>query len=235
MKNLVARHKCIIRFGSFLTLVFLVSCAGSPNRVHPDYESVRPIQYPESVPSQQHGSIYQPGISNGLFEDFRARQVGDILTVILNESTQAAKASDTSIDKSNSSTIDNPILGGAARTFGGNDYTLGFDLGSDSSFGGESASNQSNSLAGEVTVTVAAVLPNGNLYIQGEKWINLNQGDEYIRLRGIVRPADITSGNTVESARIADARISYSGTGAVAEANVKGWLSRLFSSPLFPF
>lgn len=218
-----------------LVIAMLTGCAGSPNRSHPDYAPARPIEYPESAPERQHGSIYQPGISNGLFEDFRARQVGDILTVILTESTQAAKSSDTSIDKSDTKTVENPILGGAARTFGGNDYTLDFEFGSSGSFAGESESNQSNSLQGDLTVTVAEVMPNGNLYIQGEKWIKLNQGDEYIRLRGIVRPADISSENTVESTRIADARIAYSGTGAPADANVKGWLSRLFSSPLSPF
>ena len=160
-------------------------------------------------------------------------QIAGALDTGTNSAKEGCLASDTSIDKSSSKTIENPVLGGAARSIAG--YDLEFDLGSGSEFSGESTSNQSNSLSGEVTVTVAEVLPNGNLYIQGEKWINLNQGDEYIRLRGIVRPADISSGNTVNSARIADARISYSGTGAVAEANVKGWLSRLFDSPIFPF
>lgn len=225
----------IYRYYLIVCIMLLASCAGSPNRSHPDYAPAKPILYPESAPERQQGSIYQPGVSNGLFEDFRARQVGDILTVILSEATQAAKSSDTSIDKSDTKSVENPVLGGAARTFGGGDYTLDFDFGSSGSFTGESESNQSNSLQGDLTVTVAEVMPNGNLYIQGEKWIKLNQGDEYIRLRGIVRPADISSNNTVESARIADARIAYSGTGAVAEANVKGWLSRLFSSPLFPF
>lgn len=224
-----------LRLGLVIAAVFLTGCVGSPHRSHPDYAPVMPIEYPQSEPANQQGSIYQPGVSTGLFENFSARQVGDVLTVILSESTQAAKSSDTTIDKTDTNTIDNPILAGAARTFGGDDLSVNFDLNSSRSFEGESESNQSNSLEGEVTVTVAQVMPNGNLYIQGEKWIKLNQGDEYIRLRGIVRPADVSPSNTVLSTRIADARIAYSATGASADANKQGWLSRFFSSPLFPF
>ena len=84
-------------------------------------------------------------------------------------------------------------------------------------------------------MTVARVLPNGNFYVQGEKWIQINQGNEYIRLRGIIRPVDITTNNTILSTQVADARISYSGTGATAEVNQVGWLSRFFMSPLWPF
>lgn len=223
----------------FIYLIFVTAiisgCSVTQHRGDPDYAPAIPIQYPASNPADQNGSIFQPGISAGLFEDFRARQVGDILTVILNESTEAEKSSDTSIDRTDSTTIDNPILAGATRTFGGDELALNFDLNTDSEFEGESESNQSNSLQGEVAVTVASVLPNGNLFIQGEKWIKLNQGNEYIRLKGIVRPADITAANTIDSTRIADARIAYSGTGAVAEVNVRGWLSRFFSGPLFPF
>lgn len=82
---------------------------------------------------------------------------------------------------------------------------------------------------------VAKVLPNGNLVVQGEKWIKLNQGDEFIQLRGIIRPEDISPLNTVPSSLVADARISYGGTGIIEEANTPGWLTRFFTSPLNPF
>ena len=226
---------CLLCIYSIFVLVTITGCVGTHHKGSPNYAPAVPIQYPESNPADQKGSIFQPGVSAGLFEDFRARQVGDILTVILNESTEAEKSSDTSIDKSDSTIIDNPILAGATRVIGGDQLAINFDLENESAFEGESESNQSNSLQGEVAVTVAKVLPNGNLYIQGEKWIKLNQGNEFIRLKGIVRPADITAANTIDSTRIADARIAYSGTGAVAEVNVRGWLSRFFSSPLFPF
>lgn len=215
--------------------VVLLGC-NSPNRIHPDYAPMEAVpDYPEPPDIVPTGAILHADTRNMvLFEDLRARQVGDILTVVLAESTDAAKSSDTSVDKSNNNTIENPLLAGKLRTFEGSN-TLDFGLSSDNSFGGESASNQSNSLNGSITVTVAKVLPSGNLYIQGEKWIEINQGNEYIRLRGIVRPVDILTDNSILSTQVADARISYSGTGPGADANRMGWLSRFFVSPFWPF
>jgi flagellar L-ring protein precursor FlgH len=86
-----------------------------------------------------------------------------------------------------------------------------------------------------VTVTVAQVLPNGNLVVQGEKWITINHGDEFIRIRGIVRPMDIGPDNSVPSTKVADAQILYSGKGSMARAQRPGWLTEFFLSPLMPF
>lgn len=213
--------------------LLITGCAGPGFMDEGAYNAVRPVPPMPVAATNTTGTIYQPGSSLGLFEDFRARQIGDTLTVILNESTQAAKSSDTSIDKSNTSSITNPILAGATRDINGDN--LEFELSSERSFTGESGANQSNSLIGELTVTVAEVYANGNLYVQGEKWIKINQGNEYIRIRGIVRPADISPENTVQSTRVADAWISYGGNGALAEANNGGWLARFFASPIFPF
>ncbi|WP_313327993.1 flagellar basal body L-ring protein FlgH, partial [Stutzerimonas balearica] len=94
---------------------------------------------------------------------------------------------------------------------------------------------QSNSLSGSITVTVSEVLPNGILAVRGEKWLTLNTGDELVRIAGLVRSDDISTDNTVSSMRVADARITYSGTGAFADASQPGWLSRFFVSPLWPF
>ncbi len=219
-----------------LSCSLLFACSNSPRHVHPDFApSFAEQDIPEEPPVPATGSIYQDAQHNlTLFDDMRAHQVGDILTVVLAEATDAAKSSDTSLGKSNSAVIENPVLAGQLRTIG-TDSNLGFELGSDQSFEGESASNQSNSLQGSITVTVAKVYPSGNLYVQGEKWIQINQGDEYIRLRGIIRPVDISTNNTIMSTKIADARISYSGTGATADANRVGWLSRFFLSPIWPF
>lgn len=217
------------------TLMLLAGCNMLPQESDPDYapvEFVQDIAEQEAVPS---GSIYQSSRNLSLFEDVKARQVGDIVTVLLAEATNAAKTSDTTLDKSNSNSIVNPTLRAGADGLGSKDLELGFDLSSSSAFEGESASNQSNSLQGSITVTVARVLPGGNLYVQGEKWVHINQGNEYIRLRGIIRPEDIGSSNTILSTKVADARISYGGTGAPAEVNMVGWLSRFFMSPLWPF
>jgi flagellar L-ring protein precursor FlgH len=105
----------------------------------------------------------------------------------------------------------------------------------DSSFDGKGDSAQSNKLAGDITVTVAKRLANGNLLVRGQKWIAINQGKEYVRLQGIVRPIDIESDNSIASNKVADATISYGGQGALADANTKSWLSRFFDHPLMPF
>lgn len=217
-------------------ILLLSACSNTPENVHPDYASSEPPPpYPDAPVIAPTGGIYHDvGHNLVLYEDLRARQVGDILTVVLAEATDGAKSSDTALAKDNSTAIENPLLAGKLRDFGdGNN--LGFDLSSNSAFKGDSASNQSNRLEGSISVTVARVYPGGNLYIQGEKWIRINQGNEYIRLRGIIRPVDISTSNTILSTKVADARISYSGTGATADVNKVGWLSRFFVSPLWPF
>ena len=103
------------------------------------------------------------------------------------------------------------------------------------SFDGEGDSSQSNSLNGDITVTVVERFANGNLRIRGEKWVTINQGREFIRVSGIVRPYDIAPDNSIDSTRVADARIAYSGRGALAAANRMGFLSRFLNSVMHPF
>jgi flagellar L-ring protein precursor FlgH len=100
---------------------------------------------------------------------------------------------------------------------------------------GNGQANQSNSLTGSISVSVVEVLPNGNLKVRGEKRVSLNQGNEYLRVSGIIRPIDISATNTVSSSQLADATIMYTGDGAVADASRMGWISRSFFSWLFPF
>ena len=219
----------------------LGGCNTAPIR-DPAYSASYPVAFEQ--PQQAHsGSIYQAGYDVTLFEDIKARRVGDILTVQLAESTNASKSSTTDIARDQSSTITNPTILGATPQFGvpgllplsqttGN--TLESSLSSAHEFGGGADSAQSNSLSGDITVTVADVLPNGNLVIRGEKRLNLNQGNEYVKISGIVRPADVTVANTVPSTKVADATIVYSADGANADANKVGWLSRFFLSPVFP-
>ena len=123
-------------------------------------------------------------------------------------------------------------LGGQAVTVNGKALQLGF--GQDSAFKGDSKSNQGNSLSGNISVHVLRVLQNGNLMIRGEKWITLNNGDEYIRLTGVIRSKDINSNNTVLSSKVANARIQYAGTGTFADVNEQGWLSKFFNSSWWP-
>ncbi|MDA8621179.1 flagellar basal body L-ring protein FlgH [Psychrosphaera sp.] len=189
------------------------------------------------IPSEEvvaTGSLYHSGWSNGLYSDTKARRVGDIITVMLMENTQASKTAKTETKKETDASL-SPLVGlnGVAPTIGGNTLEMGIE--SDSTFKGDAKSDQSNSLNGQITVHVLRVLPNGNLIIRGEKWLTLNTGQEFIRLTGIVRSEDVSSDNTVESTRVANARISYSGKGSLAEAQETGWLSQFFMSSMWPF
>ncbi|MEM1144659.1 MAG: flagellar basal body L-ring protein FlgH [Pseudomonadota bacterium] len=214
----------------------MAGCAGIEDRAHPDYLAIEPIEYPEVVISSapSTGSLYSGARTVALFTDTRAHEIGDIVSVRLVEATSAAKSADTDLDKSSNTSITDPTIFGAPVTINGR-YNLGVDLDSNNAFSGEASSNQSNSLQGSIAVQVSRVLPNGNLVVQGEKWIRINQGDEYIRLRGIIRPEDVSPFNTIPSTLIADARISYSGAGVLNQSNKPGWLSRFFVSPLWPF
>jgi flagellar L-ring protein precursor FlgH len=143
------------------------------------------------------------------------------------------------MDKNSDNKIGLTSLFGSSLTtnnpVGGNDLSLNAGYSADRSTKGDSKSGQSNSLTGSITVTVADVLPNGIIAVRGEKWLTLNTGDELVRIAGLVRADDIATDNTVSSTRVADARITYSGTGAFADASQPGWFDRFFLSPLFPF
>lgn len=220
----------------WLAPALLVGCAGVESDSPPEYVKIEPIEYPEVAVSTAPttGSLYAANRGMFLFEDVRANQIGDIVSVVLIESTSATKSADTDVSKDGSVSIVDPTILGAPVTINGR-YNLGTELSSSSAFEGEGSSNQSNQLSGSIAVQVSRVLPNGNLEIQGEKWIKINQGDEYIRLRGIVRPEDLSPTNTIPSTLVADARISYGGTGILNESNTPGWLARFFMSPLMPF
>lgn len=188
------------------------------------------------LPQQyNNGAIYQPALTPGLFEDYKARRVGDLLNVILTESTNASKSASTSISKDSTAGLDVTRLDVFGHQVEPSGNLLGAGGESQYEFDGEGDSAQSNRLTGQISVTVADVLPNGNLVVQGEKWLGLNQGKEYVRLRGIVRPVDISANNTVLSTQVGDVQIYYGGTGAVADSNVMGWVMRFFVSALMPF
>ncbi len=186
-----------------------------------------------AAPIQNRGSIYVAGYATPWFEDIKARQVGDLLHVILDEQTDASKTASTGIKKDNTTNISAPTVLGKSLELSGR--PLSTNLTSANDFSGEADSSQSNKLEGSITVTVSQVLKNGNLVVQGEKWIAINQGDEYVRLRGIVRSVDIRPDNSVLSKHIGNAQITYRGKGAPDEANTMGWLARFFNTPLWPY
>ncbi|MEO7072729.1 MAG: flagellar basal body L-ring protein FlgH [Rhodanobacter sp.] len=214
-------------------LAALTACASAP-RARDDAQwapTPPPAQDIAAAPSD--GSIYHDGQGMELFTDPRAHRAGDILTVVLVESTQATKKSATSTSKSDKANIKSPTLLGKTLSLGGRVADIGLD--GERTFDGAGSSSQSNQLTGQITVTVAQRMSNGNLLVRGEKWLTINQGQELVRISGIVRPQDIGQDNTVPSTRVADARISYTGRGTLADANTRGWLSRFFNSKWMPF
>ncbi len=169
-----------------------------------------------------------------LAENPIARHVGDIVTIVLQEQTAAQKTATTDTSKSTSDTLPGMTLLGKALTVHGAPITSN-NINDATKFSGEGDSAQSNSLTGYLAVTVMKVLPNGNLLVSGEKQLALNQGQEFIRVTGIIRPIDLAADDSIPSYRVAGAKISYVGKGALADANAQGWLSRFFNSPWTPF
>jgi len=222
----------------YLILLILISltggCAQTRIIVQPDPQYAPVDLTSVEFKPEPNGSIFQAGRSVRLFEDNKAYRIGDVLSVSLSESTNASKSAATNTAKDDEVDISaTAILGSAGPSINGN-LVANNSFESERGFSGSGDSAQSNSLSGEIAVTVVDILPSGNLVVRGEKIIGLNQGSEYIRIAGLVRPQDISSDNTVMSRKIANARIFYGGGGVIAESNTKGWLSRLFDSPMFP-
>lgn len=227
--NRVVRHSAGT-LALVVALVLLQGCtAMSRPRAMPDDPAYSPVRAEAMMQRDpESGAIYQSSRNYSLYGDTIALNVGDILTVTLEEATSASKNAESSINKDNEISILDP------RILGRENIDLGTNVDLERDFQGAAEADQSNSLAGNITVTVTEVLPNGVLHIRGEKWLSLTNGDEYIRLTGLVRPQDISPDNTVASNRIADARIAYGGTGDFDQANQMGWLSRFFNSEWFP-
>lgn len=222
----------LLRLGAAVAALALAGCATmGPSADDGQWAATAPVQ-PQVAPVAD-GSIYHDASNMELFADPRAHRVGDILTIVLQESTQASKKATTSTSKKDKTSLDAPTILGQGVTLNGNPASIG--LNGDRSFAGDGSSSQSNQLSGQITVTVAQRLSNGNLVVRGEKWLTINQGQEMVRISGIVRPQDINPDNSVSSSRVADARIAYTGRGSLADANTQGWLSRFFNSKWMPF
>ena len=220
---------------SFILILtaLLSGCVSTPPKPDsPQFAPVRPQAM--QMPREVTGSIYNAATSNSLYGDGRAHRVGDIITVVLQERTQSSKSNSTEIEKENEQTIAQPTILGRPLNINGRPASATFPT-STTEFTGEGTSDMSNSLNGNITVTVHEVLPNGLMVVKGEKWLTLNQGDEYIRVSGLIRPGDVSSTNTVQSTQLADARITYSGTGVMHDSGSMGWLAKFFVSPLWPF
>lgn len=217
-----------------IPIVLTLAACGSAPEKEPVDDNAEIMSGVREQRAETAGSIYMASRGLNLFLDRRARQVGDSITVTLLEQTDASKQSSTSTAKEQSNSVPGVTLFGRGVTKDGVPI-LETSIDADQEFSGQGSSSQSNSLTGSITVTVGEVLPNGNLLVRGEKWVTINQGEEFIRVTGVVRPEDIGADNSVPSFKLADARITYSGKGAIADANRMGWLGRFFQSVLSPF
>lgn len=212
-----------------LAALLLGGCAVVEPPRAPELTPPDPLPLVQEKP--RHGSaggVYVPDNGWSLTSDVRSFHPGDVLTVMLNETTQASKKADTSFGKNSDVAVSPAVIAGKS-------IKTDIGLSNKTDFSGTAASTQQNTLQGAITVVVHEVLPNGLLRVQGEKSLYLNQGEEMIRLAGYVRAADVTPDNRVSSQRLANARIAYAGTGALADANNAGWLTRFFASPWMPF
>ena len=211
-------------------VLFLASCASyTEKQAAQSYKPVDPpVVAPVTTQQPATGAIFKANMRGGLFaNDNKASQVGDILTVMLMENNRALKSQSVVSDKTGALNLGIPSL------------SLGKDNGALSgsvtnTFEGVGESEQSNSLVGEISVMVVRRFANGNLEVRGQKKLTLNNGDEYVRVAGIVRPKDISSNNKVNSNRLANADIIYVGAGDVADVGKKGWGSKALDtlSPL---
>lgn len=185
----------------------------------------------QARPAQPTGAIFQASTGfSALTSGARAAGVGDIITILLVERTQATKSNSANTDRTGHIGLVPPSTGPFSKLFSASDVAASGSQG----FQGKGGAAQSNALSGEITVTVAKVLGNGTMLVRGQKQLTLNRGDEYVQISGLVRAADVGPDNRVLSTRVADARITYTGKGEIARASRQGWLSRFFSQ-ISPF
>lgn len=208
------------------TMVAAAALSASPaiaqKRPAPGFEATLPVHAP--MPPGGDGSIFSASAGYApLHMGLRARAVGDPLTIILIESTTAAKTVGSKSQKGGGASITPPSAGPLSVNPGA------LNAASNSTFNGQGNAGQTSSLAGTLSVTIAEVRPNGTALVRGEKRMMLSQGHEWIQFSGIVRLIDIDLENRIASTRVADAHIEYSGKGALQRASRQGWLGQFFN------
>jgi flagellar L-ring protein precursor FlgH len=217
-----------------LLLVLLQGCATEPVdmvlKPSPDFQPVYPLA--KDVVKVTTGGIYSNRQSDAWFGRGRNYQVGDIITVLLNESTQAARTQNTDVSREATNTFPT----GASTAIGGVHPLLnGINLNNNkTSSTGKGTADQLATLSGSVAVTVVEILANGNLMVRGEKKLGLAEGTEVIQVSGVIRPEDVGPNSTVQSRRLANAQIAYRGSGDLANATRAGWGTTLMHK-FWPF
>ena len=213
-----------------LAVVFAAACSTvPPTNVHQPM-TVRPAPRPEAA--NANGSIYQAANARPLFEDRRARYVGDTITVRITESTSASTKSNDKLDRSGSNS--GSLSGLAGLTGRSLDGLASYKTTSANAFSGKGEAANNNVFTGSMTVTVIDVYPNGNLLVSGEKQVAIGHEQEFVRVSGVINPSFVDASNSVPSSSIADARIEYKSSGQISDSLVMGWLARFFLTAM-PF
>jgi flagellar L-ring protein FlgH len=218
------------RFAPIAVVTLLAGCQTlNPRPVVDVAEPIYARAQPLAAPAVNNGAIFQSGQYRPLFEDHRARLVGDSLTVNIVEKVSASQTSTSSIDKSGKLAAGVTALPFVAPNSFGRANAAGT---SSNTFAGKGSTENTNDFSGTITAIVTGVLPNGHLLIAGEKQIGVNHNVDVLRFSGQVDPRAIQPGNSVPSAQIANVRIEHRGRGAQADANGIGWLGRFFLNVL---
>ena len=225
-------QRFLIRHGVLAAMALvLAGCNNLPTKLThtPEFAPVYPVATEKTA--MPTGAIYNGRNSDMWFGKGRAYAVGDLITVLLNESTQANRQQSGEIKRKNSNDI---VPGAALANRLGVPSVAGALNSSEINSTGTGVADQTASLTGSIAVTVVEVLANGNLMVRGEKQLALTEGAEVIQVSGIVRPEDISPNNTLQSRRLANAQIAYRGTGDMASATRPGWGTNLLMK-LWPF
>ena len=229
----------MINFKTIITLIsvsVLLSGCLKPLSLKKTAADFKPAKQPRlNIQRKDNGSIYQQGMRVGLFEDTTAKYIGDVLTIVLIENTNASATSNTNSSKDNKVDLPGPTLAGQKVTSREGVEILTNNFSGEREFNGQGTSAMNSSMNGKISVTVADVLANRNLVVRGEKMMQLNQSDEYVRFIGIVRPQDIQQDNTIQSTRVANVHMAYGGQGSLSSANKMGPLGRFFQSQAWPY
>ncbi len=212
-------------FAIVVAALAIAGCSTTPSSIVQGPTSARPMLV-QAAPAND-GAIYNANSYRPMFEDRRARHIGDLLTVNITERTSAGKSGASTGSKSGSASFATPgLLQGK----------IGASVGLEGAnkFADADTQSASNNFSGTIGVTVTEVLPNGNLIVAGEKQVAMNKGVEYIRFSGMVAPDTIQPGNLVASTVVADARVEYRTNSRVDKAELSNMFSRFFQSML-PF
>ena len=220
-------YRITIGAAAGVAIVAVAGCATTPSSIV-TLPSTAVASAARPVPPV-NGAIFQAVAFRPMFEDRRARLVGDLLTITINEKTTAAKAAGDSASKTNSASFSLPTIFGVPST---TTAKLGVTASGSSKFEDKGAASSSNNFNGFIGVTVIEVLPNGNLMVSGEKQIAFDRGAEFIRFSGVVNPDTIAAGNAVPSSQVADARVEYRTNTRLDKADVMSQLTRFFLSAL---